>query len=132
MKQIEFDDTGFVYLLHCVGTPYYKIGKTKNDPKDRARAIGRTNPLEIIELDFRYTGYMSSLEDYCHCQFHDKHHRYEWFVFDSPEEAIRLFNEKVNSFKQSKGKDEEDFEDNAIKKYYDTLNFIFGDKRKGE
>lgn len=125
----KIEDDGYVYLLNCVGTPYYKIGKTGGLPSERAKAIGRTNPLEIIVLGSRFTRYMTLLEQYCHYQFHDRHHRYEWFVFDSPEEAVRLFNEKVDLFKKSKGKDEEDFEDNWFEEERIKLNFYFENGR---
>ena len=121
----EMKDLGYVYLLHCVGTPYYKIGKTKNDPEGRAASVRRMNPLEITELGLRYTGQMSALEKYCHLQLHDRHHRYEWFTFESPEEAVSLFNEKVNSFKRYIGENEVNLEEDRVERVREALESAF-------
>lgn len=94
-------DPGYVYLLRCADTPYYKIGRTKQkDPEVRIRAIQGICPMEIVKLKVEKTGNTSSLEKYLHRRFKDNHHRYEWYTFKSKTEAERLFKEGIESFEK--------------------------------
>ena len=93
-------DPGHVYLLRCAGTPYYKIGRTKNRPNDRISCIQGACPLEIITLKVEKTGNMSSLEKYLHRRLKDRHHQYEWFTFKSNAEAKRQFKEGIEAFEK--------------------------------
>lgn len=94
-------DPGYVYLLRCADTPYYKIGRTKQkDPDVRIRAIQGICPMEIVKLKVKKTGNVSSLEKYLHRQYKDRHHRYEWYEFKSKTEAERLFKEGIESFEK--------------------------------
>lgn len=93
-------DPGHVYLLRCAGTPYYKIGRTKNRPNDRISCIQGACPLEIITLKVEKTGNMSSLEKYLHRRLKNRHHQYEWFTFKSNAEAKRQFKEGIEAFEK--------------------------------
>ena len=94
-------DPGYVYLLRCSDTPYYKIGRTKQkDPEVRIRAIQGICPMEIVKLKVKKTGNVSSLEKYLHRQYKDRHHRYEWYTFKSKAEAERLFKEGIDQFEK--------------------------------
>lgn len=93
-------DPGYVYLLRCADTPHYKIGRTKQKPEARISAIQCACPLEIIALKVEKTGNMSSLEKYLHRINKKRHHKNEWYTFESDEEAERLFKEGIKEFKK--------------------------------
>ena len=100
-REQEGIDPGYVYLLRCADTPYYKIGRTKQkDPEVRIRAIQGICPMEIVKLKVKKTGNVSSLEKYLHRKYKDRHHRYEWYTFKSKAEAERLFKEGIDQFEK--------------------------------
>lgn len=78
---VKIGKTGYTYLIHCTGTPYYKIGHSKNMPLSRLADLqtGCPYPLELVA--------MSRTEDcigferliqYTHEPLHE---RGEWYEF---------------------------------------------------
>jgi hypothetical protein len=79
-----------IYLIHAVGTHYFKIGVASN-PKKRLTDLQCASPHELKLLTTREGD--QGLEQVIHFHFetYRKHVRGEWFCFASVEIAIREF-----------------------------------------
>ncbi len=70
---------GYLYLIHCVGFPYYKIGVTTREPQSRVRALQTGMP---FELELEYAVQVPDIyreEEMLHDAYKDNHVRGEWF-----------------------------------------------------
>ena len=72
---------GFVYLIHCVGFPYYKIGLSQQSPKKRLDILQQGSPFRLklvlsIEIHEIYLA-----ESILHSKFDKSKVRREWFNF---------------------------------------------------
>jgi len=79
-----------VYILHAVGTRYYKIGRATNITK-RIKGIQTSNPHRIELVKFCETdGRCSSvdIEKIMHEKFKKKHFRGEWFTLTQDDFTI--------------------------------------------
>ncbi len=75
---------GYIYIIHCVGFPYYKIGQAKQ-PKLRVDGLQTGVP---FELTLEYAGAvedMNEVERKIQKQYKDKCIRGEWFMFTDQE-----------------------------------------------
>lgn len=79
---------GYIYLMHGIGTNWYKIGKTKHLGK-RFKPLSTQGPFPLELIHFHETADMQTDEDYWHDFFADKREEGEWFTL-SPED-INLF-----------------------------------------
>ena len=74
----------FVYLIHCVGTTYYKIGISYS-PQKRLRDLQVANPLKLkLVAQIRHPDY-TLLEQYLHVLCKNHKIRGEWFDFNDDE-----------------------------------------------
>lgn len=76
---------GYVYLIHCVGFPFYKIGVTTRTPQSRLRALQTGLPFDL-ELEFAIQVpdiYREEAE--LHEAYKDNHVRGEWFCLNQTE-----------------------------------------------
>ena len=104
-------ENGYVYLINIKDTDKYKIGITKNLPKDRLKELQTGNPIDLEVIDFYQSYLYRKIETVIHRLF--KHKKYiiedfknlkgEWFL---------LKNEDVASFT------------NSCKKIEDNLKFL--------
>lgn len=69
---------GFVYLIHATGTPYYKIGKTK-DPRRRTKWFQLKLPFPIRVVHIFPSANMDKTERDLHERFKDQRVNGEWF-----------------------------------------------------
>ncbi|KKN26107.1 hypothetical protein LCGC14_0878240 [marine sediment metagenome] len=81
---------GFVYILHCTGFPYYKIGMTTSSVKKRRDDHQQSIPFELmieyaVEVNDAY-----GVEYMIHQRYASKQIRGEWFMLDDKDlEAIK-------------------------------------------
>lgn len=73
---------GYVYVIHCIGFPYYKIGMTRNNVKSRMGAHQASLPFEL-EVEFAvFVEDAYEVEHMIHRRHTDKWIRGEWFMLD--------------------------------------------------
>lgn len=81
---------GCVYIIHCVGFPYYKIGVTILNPKARVEALQTGVPFELkVEYALQVTD-RYEVEYKIHKRYDSKRVRGEWFMLNDDDlEAIK-------------------------------------------
>ncbi len=74
--------SGQVYLVHCVGFPYYKIGiTTAITPLDRVKALQTGMPFELELVAAIPVKDAGTAERYLHDTYKEYRVRGEWFDF---------------------------------------------------
>lgn len=80
------DGEGFVYLVQALGTPYFKIGVTKNLSSRLSNlSVGSFTPLDICACAFVEDPY--TVESALHTKYAQYWEKGEWFTF--PKKYIR-------------------------------------------
>lgn len=89
-------DPGYVYLIHAVGTNFYKIGKSVT-PNKRLTQISPKMPFECELIATRQSLFVSEAEKDYHSWLHDKRANGEWFegvdkklFLSPPDEVVML------------------------------------------
>ena len=91
MLAMKLEPEGYIYLIHCVGTTYYKIGRTKN-LKNRLQMLQTGCPFDLKVIASASSYNLISNEKYLHNLFKDKKFSNEWYDFNNYELAvIKLF-----------------------------------------
>lgn len=72
---------GYVYLIHCKGTIFYKIGISKNDPENRLSSLQSGCPFELEMIHLGHCDYYGLLESELHSRYSKYKVRGEWFEF---------------------------------------------------
>lgn len=85
--------SGYVYIIHCVGFPYYKIGMTTGVPIIRLAALQTSLPFELDLLAVGKTEDICRSEWELHARFDLWRQRGEWFMFGG--ETLRLAIEMI-------------------------------------
>jgi len=75
---------GYVYLIHAIGSDYYKIGKSIN-PDRRILQISPVMPFKVRFVRVWPTNFMDKAEKYLHNLFMDERTNGEWFSFKEEE-----------------------------------------------
>lgn len=75
-------EPGFVYVIHAVGSNYYKIGKSIN-PDRRLLQIAPQMPFRTRFIKVWRTYFMSMAESILHGSFEEERANGEWFEFKS-------------------------------------------------
>jgi len=73
---------GYVYLIHCKETTFYKIGISKKDYYLRLSGIQTGCPFELEMIYVIHSNDYRNLETEVHDKFRDKRVRGEWFDLD--------------------------------------------------
>lgn len=73
---------GYVYLIHCKETTFYKIGISKNSYGARLSQIQSCCPFELEMVHVIHSVNYLNLEKELHYKFKDKRVRGEWFDLD--------------------------------------------------
>ncbi len=76
---------GYLYLIHCVGFPYYKTGVTTGNPHARIQALQTGLP---FDLELEYAVQVPDIyqeEALLHEVYKDNHVRGEWFSLNQTE-----------------------------------------------
>jgi len=81
-------EQGYVYLIHAVGSNYYKIGKSVN-PDRRILQIAPQMPFPVRFIHLWHSNFMSLGEAYLHRVFQEHRTNGEWFAF-APEQLCSL------------------------------------------
>jgi len=76
-------EQGYVYLIHAVGTNYYKIGKSIN-PDKRILQIAPQMPFPVRCIHLWRSNFMSMAEARLHRLCRDSRANGEWFSFTTP------------------------------------------------
>ena len=86
---------GYIYLMHGLGTEWYKIGLSKN-PSVRAQSLGTKSPFQIEILKTYKTKNMKPEEEYWHERFSSKRTEGEWFTLNDADilEFVRYGEER--------------------------------------
>ena len=88
---MKVEPEGYLYLIHCVGFTYYKIGRTKN-LKNRLQMLQTGCPFDLNVIASVGSYNLISNENYLHNLFKNKKARNEWFDFDNYEiDLIKLW-----------------------------------------
>lgn len=87
-RKITIPGAGYLYLIHCVGFPYYKIGMTTGSPIKRKRALQASMPFELDLLATAKTDDICEEERLLHAEFDQHRVSGEWFLFN--EESLSL------------------------------------------
>ncbi len=90
---------GYVYLVHCKGTNYYKIGASKSPYKDRLVVLQSGCPFDLIMLHASHSINYKESEEQAHSYFRNSNHKDEWFEFK--EEEIISVIEKIDEISKS-------------------------------
>ncbi len=78
-------DCGYLYIIHCVGFPYYKIGVTTGNPQARIQALQVGLPFDL-ELEYAVqVPDMYQEESLLHEAYKANHMRGEWFNLNPAE-----------------------------------------------
>lgn len=77
---------GYVYLMHAVGTEWYKIGFSVN-PEQRSEALAAKAPYDVEIVHMVQVSDMRSVESYWHERFASKRVNGEWFTLDDDDIA---------------------------------------------
>jgi len=77
-------EQGYVYLIHAIGSDFYKIGKSVK-PDRRILQISPVMPFKIQFVRVWPTNFMSKAEKYLHDLFMDERVNGEWFSFKEEE-----------------------------------------------
>jgi len=73
------ESPGYIYLVRGVGTPWYKIGKSKN-PEVRSKQLGTQGPFKHELIHTIRVSDMKLHEEYWHNHFATKRVEGEWFT----------------------------------------------------
>ena len=73
---------GYVYVIHCEGTTFYKIGISKKNYNDRLYNLQIGCPFELEMIYVSHSDDHRRLEKELHKKFKDKCVRGEWFDLD--------------------------------------------------
>ena len=73
---------GYVYLIHCVGTSFYKIGISKIDYYSRLSTMQSGCPYKLELVNTMHSTQYQNLEKTLHAKFKNKRIRGEWFDLD--------------------------------------------------
>lgn len=93
-----------IYMFHCVGTEYYKIGST-NNLDYRLKAVQTSNPHKIVLFTSISTilprSKIIKWEKKLHKKFATFHIRGEWFIFSkaTAKDAKKIFKEVLRPMK---------------------------------
>lgn len=80
-QQNKSDDAGYIYVIKCTGTHYYKIGRTVLLPSLRLSNLQVSLPFDL-ELTFKvYTKNHTEVERQLHERYLKNWIRGEWFTF---------------------------------------------------
>jgi len=71
--------SGYVYLVHCDGTEYFKIGISKNAPDVRINAMQTSCPFKLHMVHVAYCDHFSYAETILHELYCKRRVRGEWF-----------------------------------------------------
>lgn len=86
-------NSGYIYVMHLEGTPYYKIGKSI-DPEQRrlvlmeGATLGPTTPQSIDIVHQIETNDMNHLERFMHKYYKHRHVRGEWYALTEGDLAL--------------------------------------------
>lgn len=91
LEQVEDKATnGYVYLVHCVGTDLYKIGRSKVDYYARLSSLQTGCPYELSMIHAVHCDAYGKLERLLHHTFKDKRVRGEWFELSDSDKKSAL------------------------------------------
>ena len=83
---------GYAYLITMVGSPYVKVGITRQEPKVRLSKLQTGNPLELKFLACEKTQHPRGVESELNTRFRQSSVRGEWYELDN-ETALSGFYE---------------------------------------
>lgn len=78
--QTKRSKKGFVYIIQCEGTHYYKIGSSFN-PNERLKSMQTGIPFDLKLIFYIEKEFANSIELMTHLEFQDYRIRAEWFTF---------------------------------------------------
>ena len=93
-------DNGFVYLIHCEGTDFYKIGKTRRDVRHRLNSLQGMNPFKLVIVATVEVLNSSLVEKELQDFYKDRNVRGEWFRFNVAEVNAVAF--KIKNYKEKR------------------------------
>jgi T5orf172 domain len=74
--------SGYIYLVHAVGTNLYKIGLTTRTVEARLKELnGKQSPYELVVKYSIYVNDVHNAEKFFHQKYQKSNYRNEWFRF---------------------------------------------------
>ena len=97
-----FSRAGFVYVISCEGSLYYKIGITRNNPKDRLSALQTGCPHRLSLYMIAPVMNMEEVEATLHKWIDSRRVNGEGFDLSDCMEAVRLLSHIEANYYESK------------------------------
>ena len=73
---------GYIYVIHCDGSTYYKVGITRNNAEGRVQSFQTGCPYKLRLVMMFRSNEIEDLEARIHTQFADRNVIGEWFDLD--------------------------------------------------
>ncbi len=88
---------GYLYLVHCEDTNYYKIGMSNSNYKNRLSSLQSGCPIKLHMLYAVHSLDYKNIEKKLHSKYKNNAHFGEWFIFKNNEikDVINYMNEIV-------------------------------------
>ena len=91
----EENNLGYVYLIHCEGTNYYKIGMSSIGYKSRLSQMQSGCPFRLIMVHVVHSINYKAIEMKLHKKYKNNNHFLEWFTF-TQEEVKKVIKDMSN------------------------------------
>lgn len=89
IKNLYQKGNGYVYLIHCKGTNYYKIGVSKLPTQNRLSNLQSGCPFELEMLHIQHCWNYYVIEKQIHKILKEKNIRGEWFEIE-PKDLTKI------------------------------------------
>lgn len=93
-KHIDLNNIGNVYVIHCLGTHYYKIGRSVSGGSERLKSLQTGMPFDLRLIADVKCNFHSDVERVMHKKYMNNGVRGEWFVFSGKQllEVVKTLN----------------------------------------
>jgi hypothetical protein len=96
-EYIHNNKEGYIYLVHCENTNYYKIGISNSQYKNRLSTLQSGCPIKLHMIHVAHSLDYKNIEKKLHSKYRNNAHFGEWFIFEKNEikNVIKSMNEMV-------------------------------------
>lgn len=91
-------DSGYIYIIHAIGTEYYKIGLTRNHIEHRLRQLQTGCPHRLEAVYSNKVDDVEGVEAYIHDVLSNYRTVGEWFELPSLSTAIMAANKALSEY----------------------------------
>ena len=91
-RSYAWHSSPYVYIVHCEGSQYYKIGRSKIKPEFRLSQLQTGNPKRLRFIELIETDNAANIESYIHHKWQMRRGMGEWFML-SVDDVTRLISD---------------------------------------